>query len=152
MTAALLLVAVALVGPGSAACVPARTYRVGVAAQAAGAALLAVAGFWALAAGESVGAGFSGAFSPRLGVDGLTGFFLGMLGLVAAPTLAFTSRYVAAGARGWIIAGLPGAFVLTLAEVLCARDPLTFLAGWELITLLPAALILVGRSDEAARR
>ena len=43
-------------------------------------------------------------------------------------------------------------FVLTLAEVLCARDPLTFLAGWELMTLLPAALILVGRSDETARR
>jgi hydrogenase-4 component B len=36
--------------------------------------------------------------------------------------------------------------------VLSARDPLTFLAGWELMTLLPAALILVGRADETARR
>jgi hydrogenase-4 component B len=152
VTAALLLAAVILIGLGIAGCVAARTSRAGIAVQSVGAALLALAGFWALAAGESFGAGFSGAFSPRFGVDGLTAFFLGMLGLVAAPTLAFTSRYVAAGTRGRIITGLTGAFVLTLAEVLCARDPLTFLAGWELMTLLPAALILVGRSDDAARR
>jgi hydrogenase-4 component B len=36
--------------------------------------------------------------------------------------------------------------------VVCARDPLTFLAGWELMTLLPAAIILVARSDDQARR
>ena len=39
-----------------------------------------------------------------------------------------------------------------LALVLCARDVVTFLAGWELMTLVPAAIMLVVRSDEAARR
>ena len=82
----------------------------------------------------------------------MTAFFLGTLGLVAAPTLAFASRYFDSGPKGRITAALTGVFVLTLAEVLCARDPMTFLAGWELMTLLPAALILVGRSDEPARR
>src|SRR5581483_1584897 len=96
--------------------------------------------------------GFSSDLTPRFGVDGLTALFLGMLGLVAAPTLAFASRYLDPGARGRITASLTGVFVLTLTVVLCARDPLTFLAGWELMTLLPAALILVGRSDEGARR
>ena len=40
--------------------------------------------------------------------------------------------------------------MLALALVVCARDPLTFLPGWELMTLLPAAVILVAR-DAAAR-
>jgi hydrogenase-4 component B len=116
--------------------------------QAAGAAALAGAGFWALAADATMGSGFTGAFHPRFGVDGLTGFFLGTLGVVAAPALLHASRYL----RGRTSTVLVGAFVLVLAEVLCARDPLTFLAGWELMTLLPAALILVVRQDDAARR
>ena len=152
MTAAVLLAAAALLGLGIAVCTAARTFRAGLALQSAGAALLAVSGFWTLAASTTFGSAFSGAFTPRFGVDGLTAFFLGMLGLVAAPTLAFALRYLDAGTRGRVIGGLTGAFVLTLAEVLCARDPLTFLAGWELMTLLPAALILVGRSDDTARR
>ena len=47
---------------------------------------------------------------------------------------------------------LTAAFVLALALVLCARDPLTFLAGWELMTLLPAAVILVARGATRASR
>ena len=152
MTAALLLTALALLGLGIAACTAERTFRVALALQSGGAALLAVCGFWALAAGSSFGSAFSGAFAPRFGVDGLTAFFLGMLGLVAAPTLLFSARYLDSRPRGRLVAGLTGVFVLTLAEVLCARDPLTFLGGWELMTLLPAALILIGRSDEGARR
>jgi hydrogenase-4 component B len=152
VTAAFVLVAVALLAFGTAACATPRTFRSALMVQAAGAAVLGVTGFWALAVGTTAGPGFSSAFEPRFGVDGLSAFFLGMLGLVAAPTLAFASRYFDAEPRGRITAVLTGAFVLTLAEVLCARDPLTFLAGWELMTLLPAALILVGRSDEPARR
>ena len=152
MTAWALLAAVALLGAGSAACAAPRTFRAGVAIQACGAALLGAAGFLAFASGTTFGSLFTSGMTPRFGVDGLTAFFLGMLGLVAAPTLAFAGRYLVPGARGGIIACLTGVFVLTLAEVLCARDPLTFLAGWELMTLLPAALILVGRSDESARR
>ena len=75
-----------------------------------------------------------------------------MLGLVAAPTLAYASRYFDGTRRGRANSVLTGAFVLVLAEVLCARDPISFLAGWELMTLLPAAIILVSRSDDEARR
>ena len=43
--------------------------------------------------------------------------------------------------------------MLALAGVFCARDPLTFLTGWELMTLIPAAVILVARdADRLARR
>jgi hydrogenase-4 component B len=116
--------------------------------QALGAALLAVAGFWALAAGSELGSGFSGSFHPRFGVDGLTAFFLGTLGAVAAPALLHGGRYFSERSTSVLC----GAFVLVLAEVLCARDPLTFLAGWELMTLIPAAMILVARPETSARR
>jgi hydrogenase-4 component B len=116
--------------------------------QAFGAVLLAVAGFWILATGSTIGSGFTGEFHPRFGVDPLSAFFLGTLGVVAAPSLLHASRYF--GRR--VTSVLCGAFVLVLAEVLCARDPLTFLAGWELMTLLPAAMILVTRPEASARR
>src|SRR5439155_14655798 len=122
-------------------------------AQTLVAAAVGCFGFWALVSGKTFGSGFTGALTtPRFGVDGLTAFFLGMLGLVAAPTLAFASRYFAGTSRGRANSILTAVFVVILAEVLCARDPITFLAGWELMTLLPAAIILVSRSDDEARR
>ena len=120
--------------------------------EALAAAALGCFGFWALVSGTTLGSDFTGSFTPRFGVDGLTAFFLGMLGLVAAPTLAYASRYFDGTRRGRANSVLTAAFVLVLAEVLCARDPISFLAGWELMTLLPAAIILVSRSDDEARR
>ncbi len=119
--------------------------------QAAGAAVLGVFGFWALATGTTVGSPFTSSFALSFGVDGLTAFFLGVLGLVAAPVLVFAMRYLEPTAKGRAIGVLTGAFLLVLVEVLCARDPLTFLAGWELMTLLPAAMILVRSADRSSR-
>ena len=128
------------------------TFAAGLVLQAAGAAGVAVAGFWVLAAGDVLGAAFTSAFDPRFGVDGLSGLFLGTLGLVAAPALVFSLRYLEPTLGGRAVAVLTAAFVLALAAVLCARDPLTFLAGWELMTLLPAALILVARDGDRQAR
>jgi hydrogenase-4 component B len=114
--------------------------------------VLGLVGFLVLAGGGTYGASFTSRLEPRFGIDGLTAFFLGMLGLVGAPTLAYASRYLDDGPRGRAIAVLIGLFVLALVDVLCSRDPLTFLAGWELMTLIPAAMILVSRSDRNARR
>lgn len=120
--------------------------------QALGVAALGGAGLWLLVSGESVGAGFSGTLEPRLGADPLTGLFLALLGAVAVPSLLVAESYLGNDARGRAVTGLTGAFLLALALVLCARDPLTFLFGWELITLLSAAAILVWRrADRGAR-
>ena len=113
---------------------------------------VAVAGFWVLAAGDVLGAAFTSAFDPRVGVDGLSGLFLGALGLVAAPALVFSIRYLEPNARDRVVGVLTAAFLLALAAVLCARDPLTFLAAWELMTLLPAVLILVARGGDRQAR
>jgi hydrogenase-4 component B len=128
------------------------TFVAGLVLQAIGAIGVAVAGFWVLAAGDVLGAAYTSAFDPRVGVDGLSGLFLGTLGLVAAPALVFSIRYLEPTVRGRVVGLLTAAFLLALASVLCARDPLTFLAGWELMTLLPAMLILVARgADREAR-
>ncbi len=130
-----------------------RTFGTGIVMQAVGAAAVGMAGFWVLGSGSTLGESFTSAFSPRFGVDGLSGLFLGMLGLVAVPALVFSLRYLDPTGRGRTIGALTAAFLLAMATVVCARDPLTFLLGWELMTLIPAVVILVGRDgDEQARR
>jgi hydrogenase-4 component B len=130
-----------------------RAFSAGLWLQATGAAGVSVAGFWALGAQVALGDGFSSSFVPRFGVDGLSGLFLGILGLIAAPALVFSVGYVRPSPHGRAVAALTALFVLALALVLCARDPLTFLAGWESMTLIPAVVILVSRgADRRARK
>ena len=129
-----------------------RTFLTGVTLQAIGAAAVGIAGFWALGAGTTTGDGFTNAFELHFGVDGLSGLFLGTLGLIGAPALVFSSRYLQPTVRGRTVGALTAPFMLALALVVCARDPLSFLFGWELMTLLPAAVIMVARADERRAR
>jgi len=152
VTPVLLLGAIGLIALGTLAAARPSSLERGLAVQSLGAATLGLAGFWALAAGTSIGRPFSGAFQPRFGVDGLSAFFLATLGVVGAPTLLYASRYLRQGGKGRTLGVLTGVFLLVLIEVLCARDPLTLLAGWELMSLLPAAMILVEHSDRRSRR
>ena len=69
-----------LVGAGGLIAIPRRTFTAGLAAQAAGCVFLAAGGLWALATDGQAGSAFTSAFDPRIGVDGLSGLFLGVLG------------------------------------------------------------------------
>jgi hydrogenase-4 component B len=149
---ATLLAGVVLLALGGVVAGLRRSPAFGLYLQAIGSALVGVAGFWALAAAETAGSAFTSSFEPHLGLDPLSGVFLGMIGLVAAPALVFATAYLAPTTRSRAIAVLCSAFVLTLVEVFCARDAVSFLLGWELMTLVPAAIILIGRSDVVARR
>ena len=104
-----------------------------------------------LASGDTLGMEFTSSFDLRFGVDGLSGLFLGTLGLIAAPALVFSLRYLEPTRRGRVTAALTAGFFLALALVVCARDPLTFLTGWELMTLLSATVILVARGPTGCR-
>ncbi len=153
MIAALLLAGLSAIALGAAFVLAhARAFQAGLLTQAAGVAAVGLAGFWTLGSGDALGAGFASALDPRFGVDGLSGLFLGTLGVVAAPALLFSLRYLQPTRQGRLVAALSGAFVLALALVLCARDPLTFLTGWELMTLLSAGLILVARHADRLSR
>ena len=152
MTGAGVVTGLAVVTAGGALAIRPRTFVAGVWMQALGALVLAVTGFGALAAGSAAGAGFTSGFEPSFGVDGLTAFFLGTLGVVAAPALAFSSAYMRPDGRGRAVAALTAAFVLVLAGVLCARDPLSFLVFWEVMTLLPAIVILIAHGASRTSR
>ncbi|HEX6724134.1 MAG TPA: proton-conducting transporter membrane subunit [Gaiella sp.] len=149
--APLVLAGVGAVGAGGLLTIPRRSFPVGLAVQAAGCLLFAVGGFWALGDGGTAGASFTSAFTPGVGIDGLTGLFLGVLGAVGAASLAYAIRYLAPTGKGRAIGALTALFVSVQVLVLVARDPLTFLVAWEAMTLVPAAVILVARADEPAR-
>lgn len=174
MIGAVLCGGLVVVAAGGTAVLFRRTFAAGFVLQAVGAVAIGMAGFWVLLSGAKLGASFGGGFDvsavggpsglagtgpaavdvrPRLGVDGLSGLFLGALGLVAAPALVFSRRYLSEGRRSRAVGALTAAFLLVLVLVLVARDPLSFLVGWEAMTLVPAAVILVYRAaDEASRR
>jgi hydrogenase-4 component B len=121
--------------------------RAGLALQALGIGLLGAAGAAVLLGADAVGSGWQDGASPALGLDPLSGFFLAVLAVTAVPTLVYSRAYLRSPAAG----ALAAAFLLALAGLLVARDVTTFLASWELMTLVPAAAILVVRRDAAVR-
>src|SRR5258707_829181 len=79
---------------------------------------------------------------PALGIDRLTGFFLATTAIAALATLLYARDYLPGHRGARSLAALGGLFVLSLCLVVTARDASLFLAGWELMTLAPAAAIL----------
>jgi hydrogenase-4 component B len=123
-----------------------------LAAQALGMAILGVAGIVVAAQDSSVGSAFHSDLRPALGIDRLSAIFLAALAMVAVPALVYARGYLASSRTRQSISVLTSAFLLALVLVLLARDVTTLLAGWELMTLLPAAAILVARGTEAPVR
>ena len=124
----------------------------GLRLQSAGALAIGVAGFWALADGGTWGASFTSAIDARVRSRRAHRVLSRHARPRRLPRARVRLRVPAATGPGRVTGLLTAAFVLTLAGVLCARDPLTFLLFWELMTLVPAAIILVGDSGQGARR
>lgn len=128
----------------------ARAAAVGV--QALGLAGLGGAAIGVLLDHVTVGAHFAAGVHPALGMDGLSAFFVLVLAVVGIPALVYAGGYLGPAKRSRPIMSLTGLFVASLVLVLAARDVTMFLAGWELMTLVPAAIILTSRSDRMVRR
>jgi hydrogenase-4 component B len=146
---------VALLGAG---CVAAggvvalvRRVTLGLALQAAGVVVLAAVGIGVFVDGAPIGAPFRSTVDPALGLDALSGFFVLVMCVIALPALAFAHDSLDASSGGRWLAALTAGFLLAMAGLICARDVTTFLACWELMTLLPAATILVARQDVEVR-
>jgi hydrogenase-4 component B len=148
----LVLGGVVLLLAGAVAPVAPRAITASLILQAVGMALLGIGGALVLFGAPVLGAPFQSDLDPALGIDRLTGFFLATLALIAVPALVYARGYLAGAARGPALVALSGLFLLALAGVVTARDPSTFLAFWELMTLVPATAILVRHSEAAVRR
>jgi len=120
--------------------------------QGVGVGLVGLAGGTAFVADRTVGAAFRAGVHPGFGIDPLSGFFVAVVAVAAVPVLVYAAGYVPGLPAPRAVAGLGGGFLLALIGVVCARDALSFLACWELMTILPAVCILIARSDVVVRR
>jgi hydrogenase-4 component B len=88
-------------------------------------------------------------------IDGLSGWFLLVLSIVAVPIAIFSLGYV--GAPDWrgrsVFLGVTFNVLLGAVElVFVASDLVTFLCAWELMTLATAALVATEHEAGASRR
>jgi hydrogenase-4 component B len=144
--------AIGIVGGGAFCAADRRLMKKGLWLQAAGAVCVAAAGLMAFVSASAYGDAFRSQLDPGFGVDRMSGLFLALIGLVAAPVLVFATAYFDSSGRARAVAALNAMFVLALVGVICARDVTTFLALWELMTLIPAVIILIWQTGRAARR
>ncbi len=152
MTGAVAVFGVAILAVGVLLAVVRRSVPVALGVQAAGVGIVGVAGAVAFFSGSQVGSGFRAGIHPGIGLDPLSGFFLVVIALTAVPVLAYSVDYVPALPAPRVVTALGGGFLLALIGVVCARDVLGFLMCWELMTILPAACVLIVRSEPAVRR
>ena len=147
----LVLAGLALLIAGTLAPVARGALTTAISCQAMGIALLGIGGALVLFGAHPFGATFRSGLDPGLGIDGLSGFFIATLAVVAMPATIYARGYLAGVARSRALVVLGGLFLIALVGLLMARDPSSFLACWELMTLVPAAAILVSRSDAGVR-
>lgn len=150
--AVLLIAGATLVAAGVIAAGVSRGIVVALGLQITGAAALAAGGLWTLASDAAPGAVFRSDMTPAFGFDGLSAFFAVVVCLAAVPALLTVADDLRQTPAARSIVALTGVFLLALVGVLAARDVMTFLAFWELMTLVPAAAILVARRDRDVRR
>jgi hydrogenase-4 component B len=88
-----------------------------------------------------------------LAVDGLSAYFLLVISLVTVAAAIYAPSYLAGHAKGAGVQTLAFAsFVVCMALVCCAGDLVTFLFGWECMTLSSWVLVVSDtRNEENAR-
>ena len=127
----------------------------GLVAQAAGAAAVAVAGFWALGAGTGRRELHERVRARVWGSTALSGFFLGTLGAGRGAGARLLAAIPRARPRAAVLVAVAHGRVRARARArrLCARDPLTFLLGLGADDAAAGGVILVARgADRATRR
>ncbi|HEY5034803.1 MAG TPA: proton-conducting transporter membrane subunit [Candidatus Dormibacteraeota bacterium] len=147
-----LIVGVAVTVAGIAVSAVPCTLRTGLTVQAIGVALIGIAGAAVVVGAASVGSQFSNSLGPSMGIDPLSGFFIASIALVSTPALVYACGYLSGSHHAPAIAVTSGVFVLALFGVVIARDAVTFLMMWELMSLAPAVtILLVSRNAESCR-
>jgi len=153
------LLALAVLGVGAVASAMsarshARGLRIGLAAAGTAGVLCVIGGWGALGDGTTARMSVEWTLplgSAQLAVDGLSAWFLLVIGMVSIGTSIYSWGYFdeakphrPVGAYAPLLCTMTAAMVL----VVCAADAVLFLVGWELMSL--SAFLLVGFDDEDA--
>ncbi len=90
----------------------------------------------------------------EIGIDPLSGFFLAVLGLVQAVTVMYGERYITHYNRGQqiLIRVLVPQFTMSMAMLLVARDAISFLGAWELMSLTSFGLVVTEHQHGRVRK
>src|SRR5258706_3857731 len=150
--AALVVAGLAVLGAGGTIATRRAWLGPAMSLQAVGLTAIGVGGAWVMFADRAAGASFSNGTHVRFGIDPLSGFFLAALALSAVPALVYARGSLAGNHSAPALAVLTAAFVAALVGVLTARDVTSFLACWELMTLVPAAAMLTYRREAEVLR
>ena len=105
---------VVAVGSGVLLSLGSRWWRMALSVQAAGMVLIGAAGAAVLFGADPFGAPFRSGFAPAFGVDRLSGFFLAVLALIAAPAAMYARDALRETRHQPAIVALSGAFCLAL--------------------------------------
>lgn len=125
---------------------------IGLAAVGAAGILCAIAGFDVLYTGPVMPIAIDWPLpvgTARLALDGLSAWFLIVIGVVAVPASVYSWGYFAGSLRDGLVetfAPLWCIMVAAIILVVSAADAVVFLIGWELMSL--AAFFLVGLHDQ----
>lgn len=128
--------------------------------------LLGLSGVMSTAAGVAVLLGASGfRFTASLGLpwlhwhfrlDGLAGFFLGVIGIVVVAVSLYGPGYVRHYRHSRyslaLLGAATGVFVASMQLVVLANDALSFLTAWELMSVSSYLLVVYEHADSANRR
>lgn len=124
---------------------------IGLAAASAAGILCTIAGFNVLYTGPVTPVVFEWPLpvgTARLALDGLSAWFLIVLGVVAVPASVYSWGYFAGSLRHGLVETFAPLWCIMVAGVILvvsAADVVVFLIGWELMSL--AAFFLVGFHD-----
>lgn len=94
-------------------------------------------------------------FSFQLSIDRLSGFFLFVVCAISIPAVSYSVHYIeqhySKERAAWYWALLP-LFLLSMVLVVTGGTVFAFFVGWELMTVLSAALIFLEGDSEERRR
>ena len=154
-----LALAVATAGylAGAVAALPARSSRGARWAAAAGASLGSLAALvlavQVLVTGAPVDAGIPGLLAVAGGVvvrlDGLGAFFLAIVSIIGLPAAVYGAGYSADETTGHLrsLGFMLNMFLFGMSLVTCAGNVLTFVLGWEVMSLASYFLVMVETGD-----
>ena len=93
----------------------------------------------------------SSLFSFHFSGDGLSGFFVIVISLVAVPASVFSLGYARDSEHRGLMGVLFNGFILSMYAVVLSGNVITFLVSWETMSVVSYFLVTLDRDEESSR-